>query len=156
MAWMISVLARNLWKFLSTSSVVVEPCESWLAALITANGSSVSCGTGAGVSATGKVSPASQSQVAKRQCSERASVVISRMASSGSWVSIQRPVKQAATSSERRVVSEGGVEVGMGAMDESCRIGSGMGFPRERDRGGGLRWARMRRAVAGVQPQVGN
>ncbi len=29
-------------------------------------------------------------------------------------------------------------------------------FPRERDRGGGVRWARMRRAVTGVQPQVGN
>jgi hypothetical protein len=48
-------------------------------------------------------------------------------------------VKQAETSSEMRETSEGGVEVGLGAMDETCRIGSGMGFPRERDRGGGVR-----------------
>ena len=71
----------------------------------------VSCGTGAGESDTGKLKPLSQSQRASRQCSVREIEAISRMDSSGSWVSIQRPVKQAATSSWRREESEGGLVV---------------------------------------------
>ncbi len=110
---MISVAARNLCRLSDTVSVVPEPLVICGSARMIASGSWVPVTPGIWIGSSGKVMPRSQSHVPSRQPSARHRFVRSRMASVGSAVVIQRPLKQAWTSAWRRVASVG-EEVGAG------------------------------------------
>ena len=104
-AWTISGLERKRWKLVKTRIAELSALARALIERMAASGS-LPPASAVALFWPGICNPCSMSHVASRQFCSRHSWAISRRASSCSWDSIHRPVKQAEMYSVRRWVSD--------------------------------------------------